>query len=158
MMKAHGIAPNAAQTRTPPKSTFRTSTKKRKPDEDSVNGDDEEIPSSSPNTKTKVEVKGEKGNFKVEEPMSNDDAASLLPYYDASSQFGDVESEYGDVSGYATPNGRRYGGMATAGWDMDMGDAYQHLSQGVQVPRSGNAYAHQWQDENQGRGESPLVV
>jgi hypothetical protein len=183
MMKAHGIAPNAASVRPSPARTPKTecrdsapasSSKKRKADafiEDNAGADDEEGFGN---------IKSERGgNIKEEKyvkeeheqsQLSLDDATNLMHYYDAQVNYGGAQlgidegcgSEYGGSSaGYATPMGGAFGmhGQDDFGFS---GSLYTAAGMSA-IPRSEGQNLHyqpmmRYPSENEGRSDSPVVV
>jgi hypothetical protein len=193
MMRAHGIAPNAATIRPAPnrapknerRESGGSSNKKRKADqflEDTPADDDEGY--GPGHITLKPDPTDVKEEFVVKEELEPQQqgqmhlaqAANLIPYYDDnSSQYGvsqiggdDVfgTNEYGGgMSGYATPTG--YGTPMGAAFGSQSSNNYYANPFGTvgmsDVPRSqqlGFQYAPalQYQPDDRGRSESPVIV
>jgi hypothetical protein len=182
MMRAHGIAPNAATIKPSPSRAIKTDrhnsaekpSKKRKTDtyvEDNGATDDDE--GFSNNIKSDPATDKEKFMIKEEEhghgqQLSMNDAADLMQYYDNSSPYnsgisGEQDysgSEYGGSAGYATPIGGDYNMQTQQPYDF--GAAYGNTGMSG-IPRTidqGLNYQSMMQLplEPQGRSDSPVIV
>jgi hypothetical protein len=184
MMRAHGIAPNAATIKPAPSRSIKSDrhdsiekpSKKRKADafieENGATDDDEtftnSIKSDPVNDKEKFMVKEEEHGHGQQ--LSMNDAANLMQYYDTppsySSALGglggeqDYGSDYGGgASGYATPTGGDYGLHSQP---YDFGSAYGNAGfSGVPgIADQGLQYQPMMQflSDPQGRSDSPVIV
>ena len=187
MMRAHGIAPNAATIKPllarSIKSDRRDSTekpsKKRKAEEfvedNGATDDDEAFPnnikSDPTNEKEKFMVKEEgHGNDHQGQQLSINDAANLMQYYNTPSSYNsglgglggdqDYGSDYGgSASGYATPTG---GDCGLHLQPYDFGSAYGNFGFSG-IPRTasqGPRYqpTMQFPADPQGGSDSPVIV
>jgi hypothetical protein len=187
MMRAHGIASNAAtikpligrSIKSDRRDSTEKSSKKRKAEAFAVdNGatDDDEafsnnIKSDPTNEKEKFMVKEEEhGNGRQGQQLSMNDAANLMQYYGTPSSYNgglsglggdqDYGSDYGgSASGYATPTGGDYGLHLQP---YDISSAYGNAGFGG-IPRTADQ-GHQYQPtmqfpaDPQGRSDSPVIV
>ena len=184
MMRAHGIAPNAATIKPllarSIKSDSRDSTekpsKKRKAEvfvEDNGATDDDEafsnnIKSDPTNEKEKFMVKEEeRGNGRQGQQLSMNDAANLIQYYDTPSSYNgglggdqDYGSDYGgSTPGYATPTGGDYGLHLQP---YNFGSTYGNagFSDITRAADQGLQYqpTMQFPADPRGRSDSPVIV
>jgi hypothetical protein len=181
MMRAHGIAPNAATIKPAPSRAIKTDrsdsiaklVKKRKAEayvEDSGATDDDESFSnnikSDPATKKEKFVKEEE-NVQGQQ-LSMHDATHLMHYYDSPSPYngglgGEQDypgSEYGGSAGYATPMGGGYAMHAQQPYDF--GAAYGNagmsgISRNVD-PALNYQSMMQFPSDPHGRPDSPVIV
>ncbi|KAE8440846.1 hypothetical protein EG329_006389 [Mollisiaceae sp. DMI_Dod_QoI] len=188
MMRAHGIAPNAATIKPAPARSMKaerresstpssTFSKKRKADaflEDTTPVDDEEafgsIKPDPANMKEHFVVKEEsEGQSMQQGQLSIDQAANLMQYYEAPSTYGGsnmgrdnsyTSSDYGSSTAYATPIASAYGMQTQQPYDFST--SYNAGGMGG-IPRSENQGLHYqplmpYQADDQGRSDSPVIV
>ncbi len=187
MMRAHGIAPNAANIKTAtairaPKSgrceSSGSSSKKRKADqflEENPADDDEGYGLASITVKSDPVDTKETFVIKEEEQRQGqldlEQAAKLMQYYDNNSQYGGdhiyggneyggAMSRYGTSSGYATPMEAAFGIQSpTDYYTVPYGSASMS---GSGMPRSQQGFQYQpalqYQSEDQGNSDSPVLV
>ncbi|KUJ09064.1 uncharacterized protein LY89DRAFT_741362 [Mollisia scopiformis] len=174
MMRAHGIAPNAATIKPPPSrsmkaerressTTSSTSLKKRKADaflEDTTPVDDEEtfgsIKPDPVNMKEQFIVKEEaEGQSMAQGQLSIDQAANLMQYYDTPATYAgsglSAQSNYGG-------NGNGYG--SSGGYTGSLNPTYAMQSQpsyDFSTPYNAGGMNSVPRSENQGLSYQPLV-
>jgi len=188
MMRAHGIAPNAAATKhTTPSRAIKTDrsnstskpSKKRKAEaymDDNGAADDEEsfagnIKSDPVDRKENFMVKEEEhvhGGMKSQsQQLSMHDAAHLMHYYDDASPYNgalaeDYGGEYGGPNGYATAMGGAGGyGMQPHPYNLATAHGAPGFGGGSRAVDPGLA-AYQptmpFPSDSQGRPDSPVIV
>ncbi|KAF8856306.1 hypothetical protein BDZ45DRAFT_691931 [Acephala macrosclerotiorum] len=188
MMRAHGIAPNAATIKPAPARNMKierresstpssTSSKKRKADaflEDTTPVDDDEtygnIKPDPINMKEQFVVKEEsEGQSMQQGQLSINQAANLMQYYDSPATYGSVGlsseggyggSNYGGSAGYSTPIASAYGLPSQQPYDFSTSYNAGSMNSILRSENQGTQYQSlmPYQADDQGRSDSPVIV